>query len=49
MFDVYSANISYHLTDVPPVLLLAVVGGLLGSIYNFLLDKVLRVYNFINE
>ncbi|PON59487.1 Chloride channel [Trema orientale] len=49
MFDVYSANISYHLVDVPPVLLLGVVGGILGSFYNFLLDKVLRLYNLINE
>ncbi|XP_024021763.1 putative chloride channel-like protein CLC-g isoform X1 [Morus notabilis] len=49
MFDVYSANISYHLMDVPPVLLLGVVGGILGGIYNFLLDKVLRLYNLISE
>ncbi|KAE8688151.1 putative chloride channel-like protein CLC-g [Hibiscus syriacus] len=49
MFDVYSANISYHIADVPPVLLLGVVGGILGSLYNFLLDKVLRVYAIINE
>ncbi|KAJ9141023.1 hypothetical protein P3X46_031607 [Hevea brasiliensis] len=49
MFDVYSANITYHLIDVPPVLLLGVVGGILGSLYNFLLDKVLRIYNLINE
>ncbi|KAL5547752.1 hypothetical protein UlMin_002983 [Ulmus minor] len=49
MFDVYSANISYHISDVPPVLLLGIVGGILGSIYNFLLDKVLRMYNLINE
>lgn len=48
MFDVYSANISYHLEDVPPVLALGVIGGLLGSLYNFLLDKVLRIYNLIN-
>ncbi|KAG4144093.1 hypothetical protein ERO13_D05G015000v2 [Gossypium hirsutum] len=49
MFDVYSANISYHMADVPPVLLLGVVGGILGSLYNFLLDKVLRVYAIINK
>ncbi|XP_015893920.3 putative chloride channel-like protein CLC-g [Ziziphus jujuba] len=49
MFDVYSASISYHLVDVPPVLVLGVVGGILGSLYNFLLDKVLRLYNIINE
>ncbi|XVE63665.1 hypothetical protein DITRI_Ditri07aG0038000 [Diplodiscus trichospermus] len=49
MFDVYSANVSYHIDDVPSVLVLAVVGGILGSLYNFLLVKVLRVYNLINE
>ncbi|XP_065849340.1 putative chloride channel-like protein CLC-g [Euphorbia lathyris] len=49
MFDVYTENVTYHLVDVPPVLLLGVIGGMLGSFYNFLLDKVLRVYNFINE
>lgn len=49
MFDVYSASISYHLVDVPPVLLLGVIGGILGSLYNFLLGKVLRIYNCINE
>ncbi|XVF48021.1 hypothetical protein PTKIN_Ptkin03bG0157100 [Pterospermum kingtungense] len=49
MFDAYSASVSYHLADVPPVLALGVVGGILGSLYNFLLDKVLRVYNLINE
>ncbi|WCJ29986.1 H(+)/Cl(-) exchange transporter 7 [Euphorbia peplus] len=49
MFDVYTESITYHLVDVPPVLLLAVIGGMLGSFYNFLLDKVLRVYNLINE
>lgn len=49
MFDVYSENASYHLGDVLPVLLLGVVGGILGSFYNFLLDKVLRAYNYIYE
>ncbi|KAK2644898.1 hypothetical protein Ddye_020093 [Dipteronia dyeriana] len=49
MFDVYSANISYHLVDVPPVLALGVIGGILGSFYNFILQKVLRIYNLINE
>ncbi|XAR66856.1 hypothetical protein NMG60_11013215 [Bertholletia excelsa] len=43
------SNISYHLVDVPPVLLLGVLGGMLGSLYNYLLDKVLRIYNLINE
>ncbi|GMI97651.1 chloride channel G [Hibiscus trionum] len=49
MFDAYSANVSYHLADVPPVLVLGVIGGILGSLYNFLLIRVLRVYNFIYE
>ncbi|KAL8208753.1 hypothetical protein R6Q57_008165 [Mikania cordata] len=49
MFDVTSVDITYHLIDVPPVLLLAVVGGIAGSFYNFLLGKVQRIYNLINE
>ena len=49
MFDVTSANITYHVIDLPPVLVLGVVGGILGSLYNFLLEKVLRVYTLINE
>lgn len=49
MFDVYSESVSYHLVDVPPVLALGVIGGILGSLYNFLLEKVLRIYNLINE
>lgn len=49
MYDAYSENVSYHLVDVPPVLVLGIVGGILGSFYNFLLGKVLRVYNLINE
>ncbi|KAK6135493.1 hypothetical protein DH2020_030746 [Rehmannia glutinosa] len=49
MYDVTSANISYHLRDVPPVLLLAVLGGIVGSLYNLLLNKVLQIYNLINK
>ncbi|KAL2338424.1 hypothetical protein Fmac_012870 [Flemingia macrophylla] len=49
MFDAYSASVSYHLTDVPPVFLLGVIGGILGSLFNLILSKVLRIYNFVNE
>ncbi|GMQ07237.1 hypothetical protein CsSME_00051516 [Camellia sinensis var. sinensis] len=49
MFDVTSANVTYHLVDVPPVFLLGMIGGILGSLYNFLLEKVLRIYSLINE
>ncbi|KAL6974095.1 hypothetical protein U1Q18_028278 [Sarracenia purpurea var. burkii] len=48
MFDVTEEN-TYHLEDVPLVLLLGVIGGILGSLYNFLLNKVLRIYNLIHE
>uniref|UniRef100_A0A7N0VII7 Chloride channel protein n=1 Tax=Kalanchoe fedtschenkoi TaxID=63787 RepID=A0A7N0VII7_KALFE len=48
MYDVTSANTTYHLEDMPPVLLLGFIGGILGSIYNYLLEKVLQLYNFIN-
>ncbi|CAL9053990.1 unnamed protein product [Musa banksii] len=49
MFDVTSADVTYHLDDLPPVIVLGIIGGILGSSYNFLLDKVLRIYNLINE
>ncbi|KAA8522971.1 hypothetical protein F0562_009394 [Nyssa sinensis] len=49
MFDVTSENVTYHIRDVPPVILLGVIGGIFGSLYNFLLVKVLRIYNLINE
>lgn len=49
MYDVTSANVTYHISDVPPVLLLGVIGGILGSLYNYILEKVLRLYNLINE
>lgn len=48
MFDVTEASVSYHLVDLPPVIVLGVIGGILGSLYNFLLDKVLRIYIQIN-
>ena len=49
MFDVTSVGIAYRLVDVPPVIILGVIGGILGSLYNFLLEKLLRVYSLINE
>lgn len=49
MFDVSSVNITYHITDLLPVIVLGVIGGVFGGLYNYLLDKVLRVYNLINE
>ncbi|WOK94212.1 chloride channel-like protein CLC-g isoform X1 [Canna indica] len=49
MFDVTSADVTYHLVDLPPAIILGVIGGILGSLHNLLLEKVLRVYNLINE
>lgn len=49
MFDVTSGDVAYHLVDIPPVILLGVIGGILGSLYNFLMEKVLRIYSLINE
>ncbi|CAN1321668.1 Chloride channel protein CLC-a [Linum perenne] len=49
MFDVSSVTVRYHLMDVIPVVLIGVIGGVLGSLYNHLLHKVLRLYNLINQ
>jgi chloride channel 7 len=35
--------------DLAAVVLLAIVGGLLGALFNFLLNRILRVYSYINE
>ena len=49
MFDVTADYVTYHLVDLPPVITLGVFGGILGSLYNFFRDRVLRLYNLINE
>ena len=49
MYDVTSENTAYHFPDLLPVIVLGVGGGILGSFYNFLLIKILRVYTLINE
>lgn len=49
MFNVTSESITYHLVDIPPVIALGVIGGILGSFFNFLLINVLRFYNFIYQ
>ncbi|XP_078439662.1 voltage-gated chloride channel family protein isoform X2 [Wolffia australiana] len=48
MFDVTSADIIYHLADLPAVIVLGIFGGILGSLHNYILDKVLRIYSLIN-
>ncbi|XP_057420552.1 chloride channel protein CLC-c isoform X2 [Lotus japonicus] len=49
MFDVNSVTPAYSIPDLLVVILLGVIGGLLGSLYNYLVDKVLRTYAIINE
>lgn len=49
LFDVGEVQVTYHAVDLLPVVAIGVIGGLLGSLYNFLLHKVLRLYSLINE
>ncbi|EEF50918.1 chloride channel protein CLC-b [Ricinus communis] len=49
MFDVSDVTVSYHVMDILPVIIIGIIGGLLGSLYNYLLHKVLRLYNLINQ
>ncbi|XP_052192879.1 LOW QUALITY PROTEIN: chloride channel protein CLC-c-like [Diospyros lotus] len=49
MFDVNSAVPTYRTPDLLAIILLGTVGGILGSLYNYLVDKVLRTYSIINE
>ena len=49
LFDVSAVEVHYHPVDLLPVIAVGVIGGVLGSLYNFLLHKVLRLYSLINE
>ncbi|CAI9765287.1 unnamed protein product [Fraxinus pennsylvanica] len=49
IFDVNSAIPSYNTPDLLAIMLIGVLGGILGSLYNYLVDKVLRTYSIINE
>ncbi|CAI9283399.1 unnamed protein product [Lactuca saligna] len=48
MFDVSGVPVRYHVADLIPVTVIGIIGGVLGSLYNYLLHKVLRLYNLIN-
>lgn len=49
MFDVSSAAPIYNTKDLLAVLFIGILGGVLGSLYNYFVDKVLRTYSIINE
>lgn len=48
MYDVSSATTTYGVGDIPAAILLGAIGGIFGSLYNYLIDKLLRVYSLIN-
>lgn len=49
MYDVSAADVTYSGADILAVLVLGTLGGILGSIYNFFVDKVVRTYSILNE
>lgn len=49
MFDVSSATATYSSQDLIAVTVLGIIGGVLGGMYNFMIDKMLRFYSLINE
>lgn len=49
MFDVSTVTVTYRWMDIFPVVVIGIIGGVLGSLYNYLLHKVLRLYNLINQ
>ncbi|KAL0344124.1 UNVERIFIED_CONTAM: Chloride channel protein CLC-b [Sesamum angustifolium] len=49
MFDVSGVSVRYHVVDIIPGAVIGVLGGLLGSLYNYVLHQVLKVYNVINK
>ncbi|KAF8013131.1 hypothetical protein BT93_I1109 [Corymbia citriodora subsp. variegata] len=49
MFDVSNVTVRYHVMDIIPVTVIGIIGGVLGSLYNYVLHKVLRLYSMINQ
>ncbi|GLT56944.1 hypothetical protein SLA2020_299560 [Shorea laevis] len=49
MFDVSNVVVTYHVLDIIPVTIIGIIGGVLGSLYNYFLHKVLRLYSIINQ
>ncbi|CAM8954942.1 unnamed protein product [Rhodiola kirilowii] len=49
MFDVNSSQATYSAPDLLAVIFLGIIGGVLGSLYNYFVDKVLRTYSIIHE
>lgn len=48
MFDINGTIPDYNMVDLVAVILIGVIGGILGSLYNYFVDKVVRTYSYIN-
>ncbi|CAM8987017.1 unnamed protein product [Rhodiola kirilowii] len=44
MYDVSSASVNYSTSDILAVMLLGILGGIFGGLYNYGVDKVVRTY-----
>ncbi|KAF8714815.1 hypothetical protein HU200_027346 [Digitaria exilis] len=49
MFDLSSTIPTYTSQDIVAIIVLGIIGGVFGGLFNFLLDRILRAYSFINE
>jgi chloride channel 7 len=49
MFDLSATIPTYSTQDIIAIIVLGIIGGVFGGLFNFLLDRILRAYSFINE
>ncbi|XP_020588022.1 chloride channel protein CLC-c isoform X2 [Phalaenopsis equestris] len=49
MFDVSSGLTTYKSADLMAVIVLGVIGGVFGGLYNLIIDRVVRTYSIVNE
>lgn len=49
MFDLGSRLPTYNFSDLAAVVLLGILCGLLGALFNYLVNRILRVYGLLNE
>ncbi|KAL8167144.1 hypothetical protein V2J09_008643 [Rumex salicifolius] len=49
LFDVSNVVVHYHGMDILPITVIGLIGGVLGSLYNYVLHKILRLYSVISE
>ncbi|RDX75045.1 Chloride channel protein CLC-a, partial [Mucuna pruriens] len=49
VIDVSNVTVRYHVMDIVLLVVIGIIGGVLGSLYNHVLHKILRLYNLINQ